>query len=130
MFDSKIKLSDLQLLLIKTFWLHGKLSATEVHKIVSAKRDLAPTTVATMLKRMEEKQWLAYEKQGRQFLYFANITENDVKTSMLSNLLTNLFNGDPEELVNHLVRSEEVAQDDLKKIQSLIENASEKPGDD
>lgn len=130
MFDSKIKLSDLQLLLIKILWVNGKQSSTEVHKKVSQQRDLAPTTVATMLKRMQEKQWLGYEKQGRQFLYFAKITENDVKTSMLSNLLANLFDGNPEELVNHLVRSDEVAKGDLEKIQSLIENASEKTGDD
>lgn len=122
MFDSKIKLSDLQLMLIKVLWQHGKLSAAEVHKIVAQQRDLAPTTVATMLKRMQEKDWLGYEKNGRQFQYFAKITERNVKTSMLSNLLANLFDGRPDELVHHLVDSDEINESDLKKIQALLSN--------
>ena len=130
MFDSKIKLSDLQLLLIKVLWQYGKLSASEVHKIVADQRELAPTTVATMLKRMQEKDWLGYEKQGRQFLFFAKISENDVKTSMLRNLLANLFDGSPEQLVNHLVHSDDVAKGDLEKIQAMLaENQRDSKGD-
>lgn len=120
MFDSKIKLSDLQLMLMKVLWREGRLSAAEVHKLVSQEKELAPTTVSTMLKRMEDKQWLGYEKQGRQFLYYPLISEDDVKTSMLSSLLANLFDGRPEQLVHHLVDSEEVKPSDLEKIQSLL----------
>lgn len=129
MFDSKVKLSDLQLLLIKVLWRHGMLSAADVHKKVSQQRELAPTTVATMLKRMQEKDWLGYEKNGRQFQYFAKITERDVKTSMLSSLLANLFDGRPDQLLHHLVDNDEFNHSDLEKIQALLnkDTDSEKP---
>lgn len=120
MFDNKVKLSDLQLMLMKVLWREGRLSASAVHKLVSEEKALAPTTVSTMLKRMEEKQLLAYQKQGRQFLYYPIVSEDDVKTSMLSNLLANLFDGQPEQLVHHLVDSKEVESSDLTKIKALL----------
>jgi len=117
-----IKLSDLQLLVMKVLWENGKLSVSDAHKLLNNKKEMALTTVATLLKRMHEKNIVAFEKQGRQHLYYALISEREVKTSMLSNLLANLFDGSPSELVHHLVAQEEVERSDLDKIKQLLEN--------
>ena len=129
MFDNKIKLSDLQLAVMKVLWRHGKLSVTDVHKTLNDERELAPTTVSTLLKRMQEKDWLGYEKDGRQFLYYPLITEEQVKTSMLGNMLRTLFDGRPEELVHHLVGKSDVDKNDLAKIQALLDNTSGDKGE-
>lgn len=121
MFDNKTKLSDLQLLIMKTLWPEQKLSASEVHQRVNLHKQLAPTTVATMLKRLQEKGCVDYQKSGRQFLYFPIVSEHDVKSSMLSSMLHSLFDGKPEQLVHHLVGQEEIDQDELAKIQALLD---------
>ena len=76
-----IKLSDLQLLVMKVLWDHGKLSVSDAHQLLNEKKEMALTTVATLLKRMHEKDIVAFEKQGRQHLYYALISEQEVKTS-------------------------------------------------
>ena len=115
-----IKLSDLQLLVMKVLWDHGRLSVSDAHQLLNRKKEMALTTVATLLKRMQEKDIVAFEKDGRQHLYYALISEAEVKTSMLSNILANLFNGNPSELVHHLVAQDEVEQSDLDKIKQLL----------
>ncbi len=121
--ETPIKLSDLQLLVMKVLWEHGKLSVSEAHSLLNKKKKMALTTVATLLKRMQEKEIVAFEKQGRQFLYYPLISESDVKTSMLSNMLSNLFDGNPSELVSHLVSQDEVNQKDLEVIKKLLSEA-------
>ena len=115
-----IKLSDLQLLVMKVLWENGKLSVSDAHQLLNQKKEMALTTVATLLKRMNEKEIVAFEKQGRQHLYYALISEQEVKTSMLSNILANLFDGSPSELVHHLVAQDEVGPSDLDKIKQLL----------
>jgi len=120
MFNSAIKLSDLQLIVMKILWEQGKLTVSEVHALANEQRELALTTVATLLKRMQEKNIVAFEKQGRQHVYFALVSEKDVKSSMLGNMLQHLFDGKPADLVHHLVGQEEINQDDLLKIKQLL----------
>ena len=125
MFNNTIKLSDLQLAVMKVLWQQGKLSVSQVHLEMNKQRELALTTVATLLKRMHEKEILAVEKQGRLHFYSPLISEQEVKTSMLSNMLQHLFDGKPEDLVHHLVGQEEIKQTDLDKIQKLLSQGNE-----
>ncbi|MBV1911914.1 MAG: BlaI/MecI/CopY family transcriptional regulator [Kangiellaceae bacterium] len=120
MSGKSVKLSELQLMVMKVLWRHKKLSVSETHQILNRQKEMAPTTVATLLKRMHEKEILNVEKEGRQFLYSPAISENDVKTSMLSSILDSLFDGSPTELVHHLVAQDEVNQNDLDRIKQLL----------
>jgi len=105
---------------MKVLWQHDKLSVSEAHRLLSEKKTMALTTVATLLKRMHEKNILSVEKSGRQFFYSAAVSESEVKTSMLSGILDSLFDGSPTELVHHLVAQDEVNQGDLDKIKQLL----------
>lgn len=115
-----IKLSDLQISVMKVLWKHGALSVSDAHKLLNENRELALTTVATLLKRMQEKGIVTHEKQGRQYLYSPLVSEEEVKSSMLGNMLSSLFDGKPDELIHHLVAQSEVAEDDLAKIRQLL----------
>jgi BlaI family transcriptional regulator, penicillinase repressor len=119
--NKPVKLSELQLTVMKVLWQHQRLSVSQAQQLLNEQKPMALTTVATLLKRMHEKNIVHAEKQGRQFFYSPAITEAEVKTSMLSNLLNHLFDGNPSELVHHLVAQDEVKQDDIAKIQQLID---------
>ncbi|WP_223786598.1 BlaI/MecI/CopY family transcriptional regulator [Marinicella meishanensis] len=116
-----IKLSQAQIEVMKVLWQHDKLSVSEVHQLLNQHKPLALTTVATMLKRLQEKGVIGYEKDGRQYLYQAQVSEAEVRSSMLGSLLQQLFDGEPEALVHHLVDQETVSEDDLLKIKALLD---------
>ncbi|MCW8876009.1 MAG: BlaI/MecI/CopY family transcriptional regulator [Kangiellaceae bacterium] len=126
--STQVKLSDLQLMVMKVLWQQGKLSVADTHQLLNQQKEMALTTVATLLKRMAEKNIVGYEKDGRQLLYYPLISEQETKTSMLSSLLSNLFNDNPSELVHHLVSQDEVNQDDLDKIQQLLQQGNAQEG--
>ena len=119
-----IKLSNLQISVMKVLWTHGKLNVSSTHQLLNQVKPLALTTVATLLKRMEEKKIVAFEKQGRQHVYFPLISESDVKTSMLSNMLSHLFNDKPAELVHHLVDQDNITEDELMLIRKILAKES------
>lgn len=116
-----VKLSQSQIELMKVLWRHDKLSVSDVHQALNQHKPLALTTVATMLKRLQEKGVIDHEKDGRQYLYHARVSEAEVRSSMLGNLLNQLFDGEPEALVHHLVDHEAVSEDDLQKIKALLD---------
>jgi BlaI family penicillinase repressor len=115
-----IALSDLQLDVMRALW-RGAASVADVVAALAASRDLAHTTVATLLTRLEKRGLVAVRRDGRQLLYSARVSESQVRRSMVSGLIQSLFRGDPRALLAHLVNEDDVAPDDLDRVRALLE---------
>lgn len=118
--DDDVVLSDLQLDVMRTLW-RGEASVADVVAALAASRDLAHTTVATLLTRLEKRGVVAVRREGRQLLYSARVSESQVRRSMVSGLIQSLFRGDAGALLAHLVSEDDVAPDDLERVRALLE---------
>lgn len=119
-----IALSDLQLDLMRVLW-RGEASVAEVAGEMALRRGLAHTTVATVLTRLAKRGLVEPRRDGRQLVYRALVDESQVRRSMVGGLIQSLFRGDPQALLAHLVREQDVESGDLAKIQALL--AEKKP---
>lgn len=112
-------LSDLQLAIMRVLWKRGEASAAEVRS--GLRRDLAITTVSTMLTRLEKRGVVEHRSEGRTFVYRPRIAEHDVRRTMLRSMVRNLFAGDPTAVVSHLLTGKDVDADDVERMRSLID---------
>ncbi len=117
---SKHTLGDLQHAIMRILWRHGEGTVAKVHEALFDERGLAPTTIATMLRKMEDKGVVAHRVAGRQFIYRPVVSEDDVRSSMVGELLERLFAGDPAALVSHLVADHDIDNDELERLRSLL----------
>ncbi len=115
-------LGDLQLAILRTLWERGEAAVADVHDILSD-RGLALTTIATMLRKMEEKDLVAHRENGRQFLYRAKVDPALVQKNLVGDLVTRLFDGDPMALVNHLLRAGEIELSELDDLRLKVAEA-------
>jgi BlaI family penicillinase repressor len=121
-------LGDLQLAILRALWDHGEAAVADVHEALRD-RGLALTTIATMLRKMEEKDLVAHRENGRQFLYRAKVDPDLVQRNLVGDLVTRLFDGDPLALVNHLLRAGEIdlaELDDLRRQVAAAERTGRK----
>jgi predicted transcriptional regulator len=119
------QLSDLQLALLRILWDRGEATVADVHTTLhESDRELAPTTVSTMLTRLEKKGIVTHRADGRQYIYRALVSETDVRRSMLTRLTDYFFGGDVTALVSHLVDGRDVDPDDLAHIKKLLTERS------
>lgn len=118
----KVSLSDLQLSIMRVLWEQPHSSAAQVTENLRGSRDLAHTTVATLLTRLEKRGLLRSQREGRQIFYTALMSESQIQRSMLADLLVTVFRGNTPALLSHLVQEDEIKADDLEKIRQLIED--------
>lgn len=129
--DDGHQLSDLQLGLLRILWDRGEATATDVHAaLVEQDRELAPTTVSTMLSRLEKKGIITHRVEGRQYIYRALVGESEVRRSMLARLTDYFFRGDVSALVSHLVEGRDVDPDDVARVKQLLAERSGAEEDD
>jgi len=118
--EDTLALSELQLDVMRVLWARGEASVADVAAALAARRDLAHTTVATVLSRLAKRGAVAARREGRQLLYQATVSESGVRRSMVAGLIHSLFGGDPRALMAHLVQQREVGADDLAEIKALL----------
>jgi BlaI family transcriptional regulator, penicillinase repressor len=116
------QLSDLQLALMVALWelAEATVGGVQAH-LERGGRPLAPTTVATLLRRLEAQGWVKHRQQGRQFLYRAASSRDEVTGGVLERVTRSLFGGDATALVSHLLDSGSLRKRDLGAIRALIE---------
>ncbi len=113
-------LGDLQLAIMRVLWARGEASSSEVHAALLEERGLAPTTIATMLRKMEDKGVVDHRTEGRQFVYRPTVEEGEVRRDMVGDLVERLFLGDPAALVNHLLHDAAIDPAELGRLKKLI----------
>jgi len=118
-----VGLTGLQLALLQILWDREEASTQDVWEALAAERGLALTTVATLLSRLERKGIVAHRQVGRQYVYRAAVTRAEVRRSKVRDLTATLFGGDAAALVSHLVRAEDVDDEELRRIRALLEAA-------
>jgi BlaI family transcriptional regulator, penicillinase repressor len=114
-----IRLGDLQLRIMRVLWDAGAATVSEVQQRLSRQR-LAYTTVATMLRKMEERGLVDHLEEGRKFLYRAVVSMNAVTRSMTGDLVDRLFDGSLADAVSHLLESRDVSRAELDRLEQLI----------
>lgn len=116
-------LTDLQLAIVRVLWERGECSVVEVQEALLPERQLAQTTVATILSRLEKRGVVSHRADGRLFLYRAAVTESQVRRTMVSELTDMLFDGRPEALITHLLSERQIEPGDLDEVKRLIAEA-------
>ncbi len=122
--DRTYRLGDLQLEIMKVLWRLGSATVVDVHEQLVGE-PLAYTTVATMLRKMEDRRLVAHDApsgdgQGRRFVYRPLVSERDVTRGMAGDLVERLFEGSLASTVSHLLEERDVSAAELAEVERLI----------
>ena len=119
------RLTDLQMAVMEVLWQQEEATAAQVHDSLQESRQLAFTTVATMLSRLDKYGLVTHRVEGRQYVYRPLLSRQQVCHRQLSTLIDRFFRGNPADLAYHLLDEGEVSPDDLERLLVLIESRKE-----
>jgi len=87
---------------LKVLWDVGEAPVRDVRERLLPRRNLAYTTVMTLLDRLVRKGGAARRKSGRAFIYRAVLDQETVRRKAVDELCELLFEGSPEHLLGYL----------------------------
>ncbi|MFT7677485.1 MAG: BlaI family penicillinase repressor [Planctomycetota bacterium] len=113
--------TGLQLDVLRALWSAGEATVAQVQQFLSERRELAPTTVATLLGRLEKRDLVDHRREGRQFLYRALVLEQDVIQRAVDEVTEQVFEGDIAAFATRLLSAKDIKAGDLARVRALIE---------
>lgn len=115
------QLASLQLAIMRVLWERSEASVADVRETLESEgRELAYTTVATMLAKMEKKGQVSHRAEGKAFIYRPALGQEQVSRSMVNDLAERLFGGDVTAMVSHLLDGSELSREELTRLKELI----------
>lgn len=86
----------------------------------------APTTVATLIKRMQEKGVVGYEQHGRSRQYYPLIKKKDYFAKHVNSLIKKFFNNSSAQFASFFTSETNLSQKELEELKSVIEKEIER----
>jgi predicted transcriptional regulator len=120
--DGKL-LTETELELMTILWRLGEGSVADVIEQLPKERDLAYTSVSTIMRILEQKEILKTRKEGRGHIYIPRLKKNDFEAKTVKHVVERVFDGTPVALVRQLLDSVKLNENDLKELKKLIDQA-------
>jgi len=103
-----------------------ELGSCFVKEIVAKYPQPAPpyTTVASIVKNLERKQYIHPKRIGNTYHYTPLINESEYKRTFMSGFVRNYFENSYKEMVSFFAKEQKISASDLKDIIDMIEKGS------
>lgn len=121
MSDARKVLTEGELEIMQVIWDLGPCTVRQVYEAMRERKQVAYTTVMTMMKILEQKGRLVRRREDRAYVYRPVEAKHRVITSMVNEFLTRVFGGSAKPLVMGLIQDKRLSPEDLAEITRLIE---------
>ena len=123
-------LTEVELELMSILWRLGEGSVNDVIAGLPKDRDLAYTSVSTILRILEQKKIVKTRKAGRGHVYIPAIEKSKYEAQSVRHMMDKVFDGAPVAMVGALVKqlidSKDIDEKELSEIQALLNQAAKK----
>jgi len=117
-------LTPLELEIMKVLWETGPANVQTVQRRLS--RELAYTTVQTMLNILHRKGKVKRTLKNRAYFYKPLVSHRQVVTQTINDMVERLFAGSAEGLVMTLVETKHLTAEKLARVHKLLSESQEK----
>ncbi len=81
----------------------------------------ATTTVATLLKRMHDKGFIAYTLHGKSREYYPLVKKSDYFSKHVNGLIKNFFNNSAGQFASFFTRETNLSNEELEELRKVID---------
>jgi BlaI family transcriptional regulator, penicillinase repressor len=86
----------------------------------------ATTTIATLLKRMQDKKFVAYEVFGNSRQYYPLVKKSNYFSNHVRGIIKNYFEDSPLEFASFFTSNANLSADELEKLKEIVEQQIKK----
>ncbi len=119
-------LTEAELELMSILWRIGEGSVADVIGNLPEGRDLAYTSVSTILRILEQKGILKTRKEGRGHIYIPAIAKSEYEAKTVKHIVNRVFDGTPMALVKQLLDSVPLDPREIDELRNILDAAGRK----
>ena len=81
----------------------------------------AYTTISTLLKRMCDKNYISFERLGRDKQYYPVLKKNDYFSKQVNGMITHFFNDSKSQFASFFTKNADLSVTELEELQNILQ---------
>lgn len=115
------QISDTEWQVMKILWANEPLTANEVIQKIEGLTSWKPKTVKTLLGRLVKKNAIAYDKDGRAYVYYPLVAEEDCVKAESQSFLDKVFSGSLNVMFANFLDEKQLSKEEIAELKHILE---------
>lgn len=98
----------------------------EIEKVINTKKSLAPTTILSLLARLEAKNFVKVTKQGKMNLYTPLVSQSDYQAHESQSVLEKLYGNSLKKFVTSLYQGKKVSPEEIQDLSDFLKELEDR----
>ena len=116
------QISDAEWRVMQVIWGSSPITANEVIEQLENNSDWKPKTVKTLIRRLVDKKVLGFQKEGKAYLYYPLVSENEGIRVESENFLKKVFNGSLNLMLANFIDEQRLSEEEIKELKRIIDD--------
>jgi predicted transcriptional regulator len=113
-------LTATELEMMHVIWRLGPCTVSQIRDTLLPQRELAYTSISTIVRILEQKGFVKSDKVGRGHQYSATMSKEEYQDLSLEHLVNKVFDDTPSLLVHRLLDSGRLTEKEITEIRALL----------
>jgi BlaI family penicillinase repressor len=122
----KARISEAEWQVMEVVWRKPRTGAQEIIAALAESSSWSPATIKTLLNRLVKKGALGFEKDGKSYLYFARVAEEECRGAEAETFLDRVFKGSLAPMVAHFANSRKLSRKEIDELERLLRQGRQK----
>ena len=119
------QISEAEFEVMKIVWRSAPINTSEITERLLKTTTWSAKTIQTLIKRLVTKGALAYEKQGRIFVYTPLVKENEYINQQSNSFLDRFYDGDISAMLSTYLENNQLSETELQHLRSILSKDSD-----
>lgn len=121
------RLPDSELDIMLVLWnAEPDMCRSEIQERLNRKKKLAPTTILSLLSRLEKKEMVSVKRDGNKNLYSPVISQEEYRINESGSLIKKLYDNSLKGFVVSLYAGKQFDKEEIEELKSFLEEIEQK----
>lgn len=117
------KISEAEWQVMKVLWEDNPLRATDIINRIDNVSNWQPKTIKTLIRRLVEKKAVSFEKDGKYYLYYPIVKEEECIKLENNSFLNRVYGGSLNLMFSHFIKEKKLSEQEINELKEILEKS-------
>lgn len=115
------KISEAEWEVMKIVWSDSPCTSNKIIEALEGAKDWKPKTIKTLISRLVSKNALGFKEEGRKYLYYPLVNENECIRAENQTFLSKVYNGAIKNMLVSFIKESDLSKDDIEDLKRILD---------
>lgn len=121
-----VNLGELELEILDVLWDKNIVTVKDIHEELVRKREIAYTTVMTVMTRLFEKGILRRTQSGRTYIYKPKYSRDQIARNLMDRVKDKIFRGNLEGIFSYMLSQNAISAMEIGRLKLIIQESEKR----